>query len=144
MFKKFSLLVALTFAFNSYAADTVAQAGDWTVEYNTGSAFYSAAKGTEEITMECLLGEMTFAGTIGETGEDFNSHDDKVLIVIDGTPYKAPVTLQERSNFYNAVRKAKGSIQYRTAAGFVSEVYSIRGLRALFNQVEFDLSDCKE
>mgnify|MGYP003362364735 CR=1 FL=1 len=144
MLKKLTLLAGLLVSFHAASTDTVVSGKIWTVEYNTASAFYSAAKGEQEITMECLLGDMTFASNDDETGEDFNSHDDKMFIVVDGIAYKPPVTLQERAKLYNTVLHASDSIQYRTASGLESKAYPVKELRQFFQSIEFDLSDCKE
>lgn len=144
MLKKLALLAALTFTVNSFAADTVVNGKVWSVEYNTASAFYSASQGEQEITLECLLGDMTFAMHDDETGAEFNSHDTNVNVVIDGIVYKAPKTLKERSNFYNAVLHATDSIELQEVSGERSKPYPIKELRQFFQSIEFDLSDCKE
>lgn len=144
MFKKLSLLALLCASSVGFAADTVVNGKVWSVEYNTASAFYSAAKGEQEVTMECLLGNMTFALHDDETGAEFNSNDDRVKVAIDGIIYKAPKTLQERAKFYNTVLHATDSFQLFAGTGEESKVYPIQELRALFQSIEFDLSDCKE
>lgn len=144
MLKQLTLLAGLLASFTAVSADTVINGKVWSVEYNTASAFYSAAKGEQEITMECLLGDMSFALHDDETGDEVNSHDDKMFVVIDGVAYKTPVTLQERSKFYSTVLHASDSIQYRTVSGVESKAYPIKELRQLFQSIEFDLSDCKE
>lgn len=144
MLKKLALLAALAFTANSFAADTVVNGKVWSVEYNTASAFYSASKGEQEITMECLLGDMSFAMHDDETGAEFNSRDNHVNVVIDGVVYKTPKTLKERSNFYNTVLHATDSIELREVDGEQSKAYPIKELRQLFQSIEFDLSDCKE
>ena len=144
MLKKLTLLAGLLISFHAVSADTVVNSKVWSVEYNTASAFYSAAKDEQEITMECLLGDMSFALHDDETGAEFNSRDEKLFVVIDGVAYKAPVTLQERAKFYNTVLHASDSIQYRTVSGEESKVYPVKELRQFFQAIEFDLSDCKE
>jgi len=144
MLKQLALLAGLSAGLCVHAADTVTSGKVWSVEYNTASAFYSAAKDEQEITMECLLGDMTFALHDDETGDEFNSRDEKTFIVVDGIAYKAPTTLQERAKFYNTVLHASDSIQYRTASGIESKVYPVKELRQFFQTIEFDLSDCKE
>lgn len=144
MWKQVGFIAALLISGNGLAEDTTVNGTVWSVQYNTGSAFYSAAQDEQEITLECLLGNMTFAVNDDETGEDFNSHDDKLVILIDNVAYKAPVTLQERTAFYQAVTQAKSTIRYRTASGFETKTYPIKELRQFFQSIEFDLSDCKE
>lgn len=144
MLKKLSLLALLCASSVGFAADTVVNGKVWSVEYNTASAFYSATKGEQEVTFECLLGDMTFAMHDDATGAEFNSRDDRVKVAIDGIIYKAPTTLQERAKFYSAVSNAVDSFQLLGGDGEESKVYPIQELRGLFQSIEFDLSDCKE
>lgn len=144
MLKKLVLLAALAITANSFAADTVVNGKVWSVEYNTASAFYSASKGEQEITMECLLGDMTFAAHDDETGLEFNSRDNHMAVIIDGVIYKVPKTLSERRDFYDTVLHASDTIELQEVSGERSKAYPIKELRQLFQSIEFDLSDCKE
>lgn len=144
MFKKIALLTIMFFSISSYAADTVVNGQVWAVEHNTGSSFYSAMEGKQEITMECLLGDITFGMHDEATGVDINSHDNRVSVVIDEVVYKAPVTLQERADFYETVLHGKNSFQLRAANGVQSKVYPIKELRSMFKSIEFELSNCSE
>ena len=144
MLKKLVLLAALAITANSFAADTVVNGKVWSAEYNTASAFYSATKGEQEITMECLLGDMTFAVHDDETGLEFNSRDNHMAVIIDGVIYKAPKTLSERRDFYDTVLHASDTIELQEVSGERSKAYPIKELRQLFQSIEFDLSDCKE
>lgn len=144
MWKTFIALLALVWASAGFAEDTVLNGKVWSVNYNTGSAFYSAMEGKQEITMECMLGDMRFGAVDQDTGDELIPGDEQVMLLIDNVYYKAPQTLAERRKFYEAVSNARDSFQLRSASGFVSKVFPIKELRTLLRSVEFDLSDCKE
>ncbi|QXO10260.1 hypothetical protein pEaSNUABM37_00301 [Erwinia phage pEa_SNUABM_37] len=144
MLKKLTVLAGLMISLNAFSADTVINGKVWSVEYNTGSAFYSAIKGKQEITMECLLGDMTFALHDDETGLDFNSRDNHVGVIVDGVIYSTPKTLKERRAFYDTVLHASDSIMLQEVNSERSKAFPIKELRQLFQSIEFDLSDCKE
>lgn len=144
MFKKLLAAGMMLVTASAMAQDTTLNGKVWSVYYNTGSAFYSGQQGEQEVTMECMLGEMTFGMNDDETGAELNSHDDQVYVVIDSIIYKAPTTLAGRRSLYDAISHASSTFELRTGTGEQSKVYPVKELRDYVNQVEFDLSDCKE
>lgn len=124
------------------AEDNTREVGSWYAEYNTASVHYSTAnKKEQEITMECLLGAWTFAYA-DKMGEETNSVDDKISIVVDGAAYAVPKTQAEREKLYVAIAHARKGIQYRTRKFGDSDVFPVKGLAVLFKDLPFEVSPC--
>lgn len=124
------------------AEDSTRDVDGWYAEYNTASVHYSTAnKKEQEITMECLLGDWTFAYA-DKMGEETNSVDDKITIVVDGVAFATPKTQSEREALYAAISHAKKGIQYRTKQFGNSDVFPVKGLATLFQDLPFEVSPC--
>lgn len=135
-------IFGMVFAACVKAEDNTREVAGWYAEYNTASVHYSTAnKKEQEITMECLLGDWTFAYA-DKMGEETNSVDDKISIVVDGVAFATPKTQAEREKLYAAITHAKKGIQYRTRQFGDSDVFPVKGLAVLFQDLPFEVSPC--
>lgn len=136
------VVFGIMFAACVKAEDQTKNVDGWYAEYNTAEVFYSTAnKKEQELTMECLLGDWTFAYA-DKMGEETNSVDDKITIVVDGVAFATPKTQSEREKLYEAIAHASKGIQYRTHLYGNSDVFPVKGLAALFRDLPFEVSSC--
>jgi hypothetical protein len=137
-----AIIFGMVFAGCVKAEDSTREVNGWYAEYNTASVHYSTAnKKEQELTMECLLGDWTFAYA-DKMGEETNSVDDKMTIVVDGAAYAVPKTQKQREVLYAAITHAKEGIQFRTRQFGDSDVFPVKGLAVLFRDLPFEVSPC--
>ncbi|ANH52041.1 hypothetical protein RAY_261 [Erwinia phage vB_EamM_RAY] len=140
----YTIIAVLGFSFASVAvaADQTKVVKGWYAEYNTASVLYSAGpKKGQELTMECVLGGWTFAYA-DKMGEEVNSVDDDMTILVDGAAFAVPKTQGQREKLYAAIQHAKSGIQYKTHAYGVSVVFPVDGLAEMFRDLPFEVSPC--
>ncbi|QZA71049.1 hypothetical protein AH06_280 [Erwinia phage AH06] len=136
------IVFGLFFAFTVQAEDQTREVDGWYAEYNTASVHYSAAnKKEQELTMECSLGDWTFAYA-DKMGEEVNSVDDNMTILVDGTAFAVPKTKESREKLYAAIQHARQGIQFKTHQYGDSDVFPVKGLTVMFKDLPFEVSPC--
>lgn len=125
------------------AMDTVAQAGIWSVESNTGSNYFSAQKSNAIVALECLNGHLRAAITYPDNKVADSDQGMPIEIATSTGVYTISDHPQSQADIkaFWAELKNEKLINFSSKLGTVKNVKA-EGLVKLMSDIGYEYSNC--